>query len=98
MTHGCMERDELWMPDTRSYYGLPPEEEAEESDYEEIFGDAPLYTFIKLLAFHFFLFQAYLSPSPPLRRHIILIAIFFAVFNLSGQKSYPSGTSHYNRT
>ena len=61
MTHGSMERDELWIPATRSELGLPPPPDDHESVYEEYFGDSPVYALIKLLSFHFLAFQAYLS-------------------------------------
>lgn len=65
MTHGSLERDELWMPATRSELNLPPPPEDHESIYEEYFSDSPIYGLIKLLSFHFFAFQAYLSKSSP---------------------------------
>lgn len=61
MSHGSMERDELWLPATRAELNLPPEDEAHEGVYEEYFGDSPIYNFFKLLSFHFFAFQAYLG-------------------------------------
>ncbi|KIP10240.1 hypothetical protein PHLGIDRAFT_28606 [Phlebiopsis gigantea 11061_1 CR5-6] len=76
MYHGSMERDELWIPDTRSGLGIP--ESHDEGVLEEYFGDSPMYCMAKLLACHFIAFQAYL------------------ISNLSGQRRFPKGTSHYN--
>ena len=59
MYHGSMERDEFWIPDTRSELGIP--ETHDESVIEEYFGDSPIYCLAKLVACHFLAFQVYLS-------------------------------------
>ncbi|KIP05951.1 hypothetical protein PHLGIDRAFT_107540 [Phlebiopsis gigantea 11061_1 CR5-6] len=58
MNHGSMERDETWIPLTRSEMNLPPEDE--KFDYEEYFGDAPIWTLGMLVLRQVIAFPVYL--------------------------------------
>ena len=62
MTHASMERDETWVPLTRTEMKLPPKEQ-ESIDYSEYFQDVPLYTFGYLVLRQAIAFQMYLSKS-----------------------------------
>ncbi|KAL9713608.1 hypothetical protein Ac2012v2_003219 [Leucoagaricus gongylophorus] len=75
--HASMERDEVYVPKTRSDLGIPVEN-GQHIDYEDYFGDTPVYTLIMLLCQQFLAFPAYL------------------MFNVSGQKTYPRWTNHFN--
>ncbi|KAH9946536.1 delta-12 fatty acid desaturase protein [Amylocystis lapponica] len=55
-----LERDENFIPSTRSEYGLPLEGAATETDYDELFADAPFYTLLKMLRMQLIGMQAYL--------------------------------------
>ncbi|KAF7314691.1 Linoleoyl phosphatidylcholine delta-12 acetylenase [Mycena kentingensis (nom. inval.)] len=79
MHHASMERDEVYVPKTRSDLGIPgPGAEAEvKFDYDEIFGDTPLFTLFMLVRQQLLAFPAYL------------------LFNVSGQKHYPRWTNHF---
>lgn len=54
-----MERDEVYIPKTRSELGIPDKGE-HTIDYEEYFGDTPIYTLFMLVRQQFFAFPAYL--------------------------------------
>jgi len=43
-----MERDENYVPYTRSQFKLPNEKTAKKADYDEIFEETPLYTLIRM--------------------------------------------------
>ena len=43
-----MERDENYVPYTRSKFQLPEEKIATRADYAEIFEETPIYTFFRL--------------------------------------------------
>lgn len=43
-----MERDENYVPHTRSKFGLPEEKKATKADYAEVFEETPIYTFFRL--------------------------------------------------
>ncbi|TFY70490.1 hypothetical protein EVG20_g2522 [Dentipellis fragilis] len=75
--HASMERDEVYVPKTRSDLGIPRDVNRP-IDYEEYFGDTPLYTLFMLVRQQLLAFPAYL------------------LFNVSGQKSYPPGTNHFD--
>lgn len=62
MNHGSMERDETWVPVTRSEMGLPPAHE--KIDYEEYFGDTPLWTLGVLVFRQAIAFPCYLRMCP----------------------------------
>lgn len=72
-----MERDEVYVPKTRSDLGLPNATDPK-LDYEEIFGDTPIYTLFMLIRQQLLAFPAYL------------------LFNVSGQKTYPKWTNHFD--
>jgi len=57
-----MERDEVYVPKTRSDLGIPVEN-GQHIDYEDYFGDTPVYTLIMLLCQQFLAFPAYLSET-----------------------------------
>ncbi|CDO78053.1 hypothetical protein BN946_scf184616.g2 [Trametes cinnabarina] len=76
-THASMERDEVYVPKTRSDLGIPPESEGK-IDYDEYFGDTPIYTLFTLIRQQLLAFPAYL------------------LFNVSGQKTYPKWTNHFD--
>lgn len=68
---GSIERDENYVPRTRTDYGLPDESKAQVLDYHEIFEETPIYTLCRMLAMQLFGWHAYLlynalgSPSYP---------------------------------
>lgn len=72
-----MERDEVYVPKTRTGLNIP-QKPHHEIDWHEIFGDTPIYTFLRLLGQQTLAFPAYL------------------LFNVSGQKSYPKWTNHFD--
>ncbi|KZT74047.1 hypothetical protein DAEQUDRAFT_682821 [Daedalea quercina L-15889] len=57
--HASMERDEVYVPKTRSDLGIPNENEVE-FDYEDYFGDTPIYTLLMLIRQQLLAFPAYL--------------------------------------
>jgi len=92
-----MEKDEVYVPKTRSDLGLPKEGDPR-LDYDEIFGDTPIYTLFMLIRQQLLAFPAYLrksyiiSPVPV----IDLVWPNSVVFNVSGQKAYPKWTNHFD--
>lgn len=54
-----MERDEVYVPKTRSDLGIPLKPN-EEIDWEEYFGDTPVYTLYMLMRQQLLAFPAYL--------------------------------------
>ena len=52
-----MERDEVYVPKTRKELGIPRQEPI---DYDEIFGDTPIYTLFMLVRQQLIAFPAYL--------------------------------------
>ncbi|PIL29228.1 hypothetical protein GSI_09277 [Ganoderma sinense ZZ0214-1] len=78
--HASMERDEVYVPKTRSDLGIPEERGHGHGkiDYDEYFGDTPIYTLYMLLRQQLFAFPAYL------------------LINVSGQKRYPKWTNHFD--
>ncbi|KAG6889934.1 tRNA-dihydrouridine synthase 3 [Termitomyces sp. Mi166 len=75
--HASMERDEVYVPKTRSDLGLKKEGHPD-LDYDEILGDTPIYTLYMLVRQQVLAFPAYL------------------LFNVSGQKTYPKWTNHFD--
>ncbi|CAL1703512.1 unnamed protein product [Somion occarium] len=57
--HASMERDEVYVPKTRSDLGIPLQKN-EDIDWDEYFGDTPVYTLFMLLRQQFLAFPAYL--------------------------------------
>ena len=92
-----MERDEVYVPWTRSELGIPqPHELNGKIDYEEYFGDTPLYTLFTLVRQQLLAFPAYLR-EPLQVVYSELAEITDAVYNVSGQRKYPKWTSHLDR-
>ncbi|KZS88462.1 linoleoyl phosphatidylcholine delta-12 acetylenase [Sistotremastrum niveocremeum HHB9708] len=58
--HASMEKDEVYVPKTRSDLNLPQEEEGKSIDYEHYLGDTPLYTLYMLVRQQVLAFPAYL--------------------------------------
>lgn len=57
-----MERDEVYVPKTREDLGIP-EKPNHEIDWDEIFGDTPVYTLYMLIRQQVLAFPAYLRTS-----------------------------------
>ena len=57
---GSIERDENFVPRTRTDYGLPPIDKAHYLDYHDIFEETPIYTLFRMLLMQLFGWQAYL--------------------------------------
>ncbi|OBZ66969.1 Delta(12) fatty acid desaturase [Grifola frondosa] len=57
--HASMEYDEVYVPKTRSDFGIPLEDERR-IDYSEYFGDTPMYTLFMLVQQQLLAFPAYL--------------------------------------
>lgn len=58
-----VEREENYVPYTRSDYRLPPASIANHADYHEIFEDTPLYTLLRMLCMQLLGWQAYLCTN-----------------------------------
>ncbi|KAF8985947.1 fatty acid desaturase-domain-containing protein [Cyathus striatus] len=55
--HASLEKDEVYVPKTRSELGIPEKP----TNYEEYFSDTPLWTLLMLIRQQLFAFQAYLA-------------------------------------
>lgn len=58
-----MERDENFVPRTRTEYKLPPAVVAKVSDYHEIFEETPIYTLGRMLVMQAIGMQYYLATN-----------------------------------
>ncbi|KAK2467517.1 hypothetical protein APHAL10511_000372 [Amanita phalloides] len=58
--HASMERDEVYVPKTRADLGIADKEVYDGFDYDEMFGDTPLYTLYMLVRQQLLAFPAYL--------------------------------------
>ena len=58
-----VEREENYVPRTRTDYNLPPEPSAHLSDYHEIFEETPIYTLSRMLFMQTIGFQFYLATN-----------------------------------
>ncbi|PSR70427.1 hypothetical protein PHLCEN_2v13678 [Hermanssonia centrifuga] len=58
-SHASMERDEVYVPKTRSDLGLP-RKDSQDIDWEDYFGDTPIYTLLVLVRQQLLAFPAYL--------------------------------------
>ncbi|KAI0356911.1 linoleoyl phosphatidylcholine delta-12 acetylenase [Trametes cingulata] len=60
--HASMEKDEVYVPKTRADLGIPHEAEQRDAeiDWDEYFGDTPIYTLYMLVRQQLFAFEAYL--------------------------------------
>lgn len=92
-----MERDEVYVPKTRSDLGIPKAAQ-HEIDWEEYFGDTPVYTLFMLIRQQLLAFPAYLSKLYFMRKSGVIQLTSCLVCNVSGQKSYPQWTNHFDRT
>ena len=90
-----MERDEVYVPKTRKDLGIP-DKPHDQIDWDEIFGDTPIYTLYMLICQQLLAFPAYL-------RELLDWLVDYkydlhsTVFNVSGQKTYPKWTNHFDR-
>ncbi|KAL6302049.1 linoleoyl phosphatidylcholine delta-12 acetylenase [Sparassis latifolia] len=66
--HASMERDEVYVPKTRSDLGIPKEGD-HPFDYEDYFGDTPLYTLFMLIRQQLLAFPAYLICNVSGQKH-----------------------------
>jgi len=57
--HASMERDEVYVPKTRKDLGIP-DKPCQQVDWDEIFGDTPIYTLFLLIRQQLLAFPAYL--------------------------------------
>ena len=55
-----IERDENYVPRTRTDYGLPPESTATFSDYHHVFEETPIYTLFRMIFMQLLGWQCYL--------------------------------------
>jgi omega-6 fatty acid desaturase (delta-12 desaturase) len=94
MYHASMTRDETYVPKTRSDLGIPEDDGS--IDYDEIFGDTPLYTLFLLIRQQVLGFPAYLS-ARLLAALDLKILTYSSVFNVSSHKGHSKGTNHFNR-
>ena len=93
-----IERDENFVPRTRTDYNLPPETSARISDYHEVFEETPIYSLARVLFMQALGWQYYLltnamgSPMYPAGTNVSLF--FFlpihASFTVSSQHFQPS--------
>ncbi|TFK53229.1 hypothetical protein OE88DRAFT_1718176 [Heliocybe sulcata] len=58
---GSIERDENYVPRTRTDYELPPEGVAHVMDYHDIFEETPIYTLVRIVMMQLLGWHAYLS-------------------------------------
>lgn len=91
-----MERDEVYVPRTRSDLGIP-HLPTQEIDWEDYFGDTPIYTLFMLIRQQLLAFPSYLCEYHQRLPSNLQRLTYLAVFNVSGQKDYPPGTNHFNR-
>ncbi|KAK7683611.1 hypothetical protein QCA50_013449 [Cerrena zonata] len=55
-----VERDENYVPRTRTDCGLPPASRAQPLDYHEVFEETPIYTLVRMIAMQLLGWQSYL--------------------------------------
>ena len=97
--HASMERDEVYVPKTRSDLSIPKDDETA-FDYEDYFGDTPIYTLCMLVRQQLLAFPAYLRACEIACLTFVWTAdarVCQSVFNVSGQKHYPKWTNHFDR-
>jgi hypothetical protein len=70
-SHASMERDEVYVPKTRTDLGLPPKT-SPEIDYSDYFGDTPIYTLYTLVRQQLLAFPAYLCKRSSIAYKIVL--------------------------
>lgn len=88
-----MERDEVYVPKTRSDLGIPPEHEHDTIDWDEYFGDTPVYTLYMLIRQQLLAFPAYLSSSVRLHPSCRTLALIFVgqCSTSRGRRTIPNG-------
>jgi hypothetical protein len=91
-----MERDEVYVPKTRTDLGIPHKPN-HEIEWDELFGDTPIYTLYMLGRQQLLAFPAYLCKDLLVGLLAFSLIVLSAVFNVSGQKAYPSWTNHFDR-
>lgn len=78
-TAGSMELEEVYVPHLRSYYKLPPPQQASQNDYMEVFEELPIFLLARFFAMQFFGLRTSIScfacslrshRRPPQRRHL----------------------------
>ena len=89
-----MERDEVYVPKTRKDLGIP-DKPNHQIDWDEIFGDTPIYTLYTLIRQQLLAFPAYLRGCQT--DFVGSKSDTSIVFNVSGQKDYPKWTNHFDR-
>lgn len=81
-----MEHDENWVPRSREALGVPEEEKATAMDYEELFGEAPLFILGRLICMQILGWPAYLventlgNPSYPPWTNVRFTGNLFQLF------------------
>ncbi|TEB24547.1 hypothetical protein FA13DRAFT_1638537 [Coprinellus micaceus] len=66
--HASMERDEVYVPKTREDLGIP-DEPSHKIDWDEVFGDTPIYTLLMLIRQELLAFPAYLLYNVSGQKH-----------------------------
>jgi hypothetical protein len=56
-----MERDENYLPKTRSELKMAPEAVMKKADYDELLGETPFYTLVRMAIMQFLGWQLYLT-------------------------------------
>ncbi len=92
--HASMERDETYVPKTRSDLGISAD--ATPNEIEHLLEDTPLYTLFMLIKQQIFAFDAYLREWYATRSFRVNLT-HQEVYNVSGQVTYPKWTNHFNR-
>ena len=81
-----MERDENYLPRARSELNMAPQESMKKADYEEIFGETPVYTLLRMAVMQLLGWQLYLtyntlgSPMYPPGTNVSLAEVFSFFF------------------
>lgn len=91
-----MERDEVYIPKTRKDLGIP-DKPNHQIDWDEIFGDTPIYTLFLLIRQQLLAFPAYLRGYQTYLLEASNSDARQTVFNVSGRKDYPKWTNHFDR-
>lgn len=88
-----VERDENYVPSTRSSLKAPSGATAHVSDYHDILEETPVYTVLRMMVMQLFGWQAYLwSVNPESSRFGNLIEPQHS-WNALGSPMYPPGTN-----
>ncbi|EIN09269.1 fatty acid conjugase [Punctularia strigosozonata HHB-11173 SS5] len=81
---GSLERDEIYVPRSRSHLGIPPESTMIPADYKDIFDETPLYVFGKIVIMQLFGLPSYLMFNvkgslkyPKGTNHFLPSSVFF---------------------